>query len=119
MATHRAPSRRTMYPDTAPPHLMYISMTLGVIGLAFSSIPDINTWTGMGAAAGFAVGIVGIWRSRQILSGVAVVLCGAAVMLTLLAMSVHRVQLERDADLEFHLELPLEQPPATQGVSCG
>lgn len=117
MATHRAV--KTRYRDTAPPGLAITALVLGAVGFAFAFLAPVNTVTGWGAAVGVAVGLVGIWRSRQILSGVAVVLCGTAVILTLLAIKVQDVELERRADLEFHLDLPLPEAPAKLGVSRG
>lgn len=117
MATHRAPKRK--HGDPAPPHLAYTALVLAIVGLIGAFWPGVNQITGVLAAIGIAAGFAGVWMSRQILSGVAVVLCGTAVMLTWLSIAVHDARSERQADMEFHLELPLVETAATQGVSGG
>lgn len=114
MATHRARPVR----DGAPAELAIISLVCGVVGLALAFVPGVNWWSGAAAAFGGAVGLVGIWLSRQVLSGVGVVLCGAAIMLTILVMQVHQSEVDREMEQQFHLELPLSAPVA-QGVSGG
>lgn len=77
MADHRAPVR-----DTANPTLAVVSLLLGVAGVAGAWWPWFNHVTLFGAMLGAMLGAVGIWHSRQVLSGLGAVLCATAVMVT-------------------------------------
>ncbi len=93
MANHRAePPRRTPRQwwrdhqhDTAPPGIAYLAVAFAVVTVALCWLPrPVAEWTVPLGMAGVGAGLVGIWTSRQILSGVAVVVAGVGVVLTLL-----------------------------------
>lgn len=75
MAGHRAR-------DTANPTLAVFSIGLGVLGWGGAWWPWFNQVTIFAALLGVVVGAVGIWWSRQVWSGIGLVLCAAAVMVT-------------------------------------
>lgn len=116
MANHRAIKPR----DTAGPELAIISLAAGVVGLTLAFVPGVNVYSGAAAAAGAAIGLVGIWLSRQVLSGVGVVLCGTAIVVTILAMWLH----DRDADqrmdqqVHYELDLPIERVGSVVPDGC-
>jgi hypothetical protein len=93
MANHRAqPRHRTPRQwlndhrrDTAPPGIAYAALALGLFTAAtcWMARPVVD-WTLPAGVVGVAIGLVGIWTSRQILSGVAVVVAGVGVVLTLM-----------------------------------
>jgi hypothetical protein len=80
MATHRAPTRPR---DTANPALAYLSILIGLTGCAASWLPWQDTLIPL-VVAGWLAGVVGIWWSRQWAAGVGVVLCGTAVILSVM-----------------------------------
>lgn len=82
MANHRADTR-THPRDTANPTLAAAAITFGIFGVAGAWWPWFNQYTALAAMLGAVAGLAGIWTSRQVAAGVGVVLCGAAVILTL------------------------------------
>jgi hypothetical protein len=70
-----------------PAALAISSLVLGLVGVLLSFLPIVNNVTAAGALVGVVLGFVGIWRSRQVMSAFGVVLCGAAVALTLVAQT--------------------------------
>lgn len=74
-------------PATRPGGLAVSSLVLGIVGVVLSFMPLINNLTAAGAVVGFVLGAVGIWRSRQVMSGIGVFLCAVAVILTVVAQT--------------------------------
>lgn len=74
-------------PATRPGGLAVSSLVLGIIGVVLSFMPLINNLTAAGAVVGFVLGFIGIFRSRQVMSGIGVFLCAVAVMLTVVAQT--------------------------------
>lgn len=70
------------------------SLVLGIVGCVLSFMPIMNNLTAAGAVVGFVLGFIGIWKSRGVMSGIGVFLCGTAVALTVMA----QVQLARELD---------------------
>lgn len=78
MATHRAPAAPAR--DTANPALAYLAILIGLLGCAASWLPWLDTLLPL-TILGWTAGMAGIWWSRQVASGVGVVLCGVAIIL--------------------------------------
>lgn len=74
-------------PATRPGGLAVSSLVLGIVGVVLSFMPLINNLTAAGAVVGFVLGFIGIFRSRQVMSGFGVVLCAVAVILTVVAQT--------------------------------
>jgi hypothetical protein len=74
--------------------LAIASLVLGIVGVVLSFMPIVNNLTAAGAIVGFVLGMIGIWKSKPVMSGIAVFLCGTAVALTVMA----QVQLSRELD---------------------
>jgi len=75
--------------------LAVASLVLGIVGVVLSFMPIVNNLTAAGAVVGFVLGFVGIWRSRAVMSGFGVFLCGAAVVLTVVAQTKLRDKLDQ------------------------
>jgi uncharacterized membrane protein len=81
------------------------SLVLGIVGVVLSFMPLVNNLTAAGAFVGLVLGAIGIWKSRPWMSAIAVVLCGLAIMLTLVAQKqlsdeMDRIQDKFDRDTE-------------------
>jgi hypothetical protein len=75
--------------------LAVASLVLGIVGVVLSFMPIVNNLTAAGAVVGFVLGFIGIWRSRAVMSGFGVFLCGAAVVLTVVAQTELRDKLDQ------------------------
>lgn len=74
-------------PRQRPAGLAVSSLVLGIVGVALSFLPVANNLTATGAVVGLVLGFIGMWRSRQIMAAFGVVLCGAAIALTVVAQT--------------------------------
>lgn len=96
-------------PRPVPAGFAISALVLGIVGLVLSQMPIINNLTAVGAVVGIVLGFIGIWKSWQWTSAIGVVLCGAAIVLTLYAqkkLSEELDQLELDLGPIPTFELP-------------
>ncbi len=106
------PVHRTA-PRPAPAGFAISALVLGIVGLILSPMPIINNFTAVGAVVGIVLGFIGIWKSWQWTSAIGVVLCGAAIVLTLYAqknLSDDLDQFENDLRSIPTFELPALAP---------
>lgn len=85
------PPRR---PAARPGGLAVAGLVLGIVGVVLSFMPLINNFTAVGAFVGFVLGMIGLWKSKPVMSAISVFLCAAAVILTVVAQT----QLSKDLD---------------------
>lgn len=74
------------------------SLVLGIVGTVLSFMPIVNSLTAAGAFVGLVLGGIGIWKSRPWMSAIGVVLCGLAIMLTLVAQKQLSDEMDRIQD---------------------
>lgn len=100
-------------PRPVPAGFAISALVLGIVGVVLSPMPIINNFTAVGAVVGIVLGFIGIWKSWQWTSAIGVVLCGAAIVLTLYAqqkLSDELDRIENDLRTVPTFELPAIAP---------
>ncbi|TWH20358.1 hypothetical protein [Prauserella rugosa] len=64
--------------------LAWAGLILGIVGVVGSPVIIVNNITAIAAAVGFVLGLIGFFGTRKIVAGIGVVLCAAAVVITVL-----------------------------------
>lgn len=85
-------------PAIRPGGLAVSALVLGIVGVVLSFMPLINNLTAAGAAVGFVLGIIGIFKSRRVMASIGTVLCGAALVLTVVAQTQLGKELDEISD---------------------
>lgn len=75
--------------------LAWSALILGIVGFVGSPIIILNNLTAVGAGVGAVLGVVGLFGSRKVLAGIAVVLCVAAIVFTVMAQGAAVAELDR------------------------
>lgn len=83
---------------TKPAGLAIASLVLGIVGCVLSYMPLINNISAAGAVVGLVLGVVGLWRSRPVMSLIGGFLSGVAVILTVLAQQQLSDELDKIGD---------------------
>lgn len=84
--------------------LAITSLVLGIVGVVLSYMPFFNNLTAAGAFVGVILGFIGIFRSWQWTSAIGIGLCGAAIVLTLMAQKQWSDELDQIED-EFQQDM--------------
>jgi hypothetical protein len=75
--------------------LAWSALILGIVGFVGSPIIILNNLTAAGAGVGAVLGVVALFGSRKVLAGIAVVLCIAAIVFTMMAQGAAVAELDR------------------------
>lgn len=74
------------------------ALVLGIIGVVLSFMPIVNNLTAAGAVVGLVFGVIGLWKSRLVMSAIGAFLCGLAVILTIVAQQQLVDELDKIGD---------------------
>jgi hypothetical protein len=75
--------------------LAWSALILGIVGFVGSPIIILNNLTAAGAGVGAVLGVVALFGTRKVLAGIAVVLCVAAIVFTVMAQGAAVAELDR------------------------
>lgn len=102
--TYPQPYPQQQYtPPAAPPRpksagFAVTALVLGIIGVVLSFMPIVNNLTAAGAVVGLVFGVIGLWKSRIVMSSIGAFLCGLAVILTIVAQQQLTEELDKIGD---------------------
>ncbi len=83
------PQQQAPYPQSPMPHtrtkfgaLAWTALILGIVGIVGSPIIFLNNLTAVAAFVGLVLGVIALFGSKKVLAAIGVVLCVAAVAIT-------------------------------------
>jgi amino acid transporter len=85
--------------------LAITSLVLGLIGLMLSWIPIINYLAVILGLVGLVLGVIGIWKSKRVMSIIGAVLCALTIIISFVAFASFADSVDKSiSELEQELE---------------